>query len=134
MSDIISRNASVLEYSSSVEWPLLHVLELLLGNAGCEMCTAWLQAPFPLTGYKVADRGDPNSVFCASVLRVSHCRVDKKQGFAAFAGWVPSSSCLFLTAACVLLGQIKFHVSHLAGFILQKLRKASGAVTVSSWW
>lgn len=80
MSDIISRNASVLEYSSSVEWPLLHVLELLLGNAGCEMCTAWLQAPFPLTGYKVADRGDPNSVFCASVLECPTAELIRNRG------------------------------------------------------
>lgn len=36
MAEIISSNASVLEYSSPVGWPLLHVFELVLGDV-CEI-------------------------------------------------------------------------------------------------
>lgn len=49
MAEIISRNASVLEYSSPVEWPLLHVFELVLGDAVCEIsvyCLVTSPSPF----------------------------------------------------------------------------------------
>lgn len=49
MADIISRNTSVLEYSSPVEWPLLHVFELESGEALCEIsvsCLVTSPSPF----------------------------------------------------------------------------------------
>lgn len=49
MAEIISRNASVLEYSYSVEQPLLHMFELVLGDAVCEIsmyCLVTSPSPF----------------------------------------------------------------------------------------
>lgn len=49
MAEIISRNANVLEYSSPVEWPLLHVFELVLGDAVCKInvsCLVTIPSPF----------------------------------------------------------------------------------------
>lgn len=67
MAEIISSNASVLEYGSPVGWPLLHVFELVLGDAVCEIsvyCLVTGPSPFH---WAQSSRGDPNAVFCASL-------------------------------------------------------------------
>lgn len=67
---IISSNASVLEYSSPVEWPLLRVLEQVLGDAVCEISTYCLVtglSPFHLGTEDSRQRTSKSSFLCLAV-------------------------------------------------------------------